>query len=359
MFVEPKQDNPTELLIEPYPDYLDRGTSLDWTDKLDYSKEVQIIPTTDFRQKKLEWKWLEGTSYTSVYAQDNRKYNYGSYTFEDKSDLTSGDFSNFTQFAEPTNRQILTSGTTEVWEICVMDLSNRDNNSNIIPNNDPPRIFYFKKKDLEGGKNYYIYDEATTTADAVGSYGYAGHLSDIVASSGTYDLNFSDQSPIYNRDVWVQTGTNLNPFIQYWKQYLNEIYSDEARILKGKFYLTPVDIHNLRFNNKVFVRDCFYRVNNISNYKPNQESPCDVELIKIFDVNVGLGNNCDLTPSVFNLDGTIDFIDGEGSVTTPTKDCCESYGYYFINYEAGAECLWKRLQGEDDIFNPEPYDEPE
>lgn len=355
MFVEPKQDNPTELLIEPYPDYMDRGTTVDWTDKLDLNKEVQIIPTTEFRNKNLYYKWKEGKNYAAFYAQENREYNYGSYTYEDKSNLTEGDFTNYTIFAEPTNSAVRTNGTTAIWELCVMDLSSRDRNGTVVPSKDVPRMFFFRKKILDGGKTYYIYDEATATADAVTAYGYAGHYSDIPASTGIVDLNWSEQSPIYNFDI-LNNGGAQNVFTTYWQSYFNEIYSSEARLLKGKFYLTPIDIHNLRFNNKVFVKDCFYRINKITNYKPNSQEPCDVELIKLFDAKVGLGNDCDLVVSAFLESGLVRFKDGEGNDATATKDCCEGYGYTWYAGETGG-CYWKRLIGDNgDPFEPEPND---
>ena len=70
MFIEPKQDDPTQLIIEPYPDYMDRGISLDWTDKLNLKKEVQLNTTASFRKSKLEWKWSPDKNYLAKYRQD-------------------------------------------------------------------------------------------------------------------------------------------------------------------------------------------------------------------------------------------------------------------------------------------------
>ena len=359
MFVEPKQDNPTELLIEPYPDYMDRGQIVDWTDKLDLSKEVQIIPTTDFRNKTLKFRWQEGKTYNAKYAQDIREKNYGEYIREDDSDLTQGEFQNFTVFAEPTNRLLNTQGTTQIYQICVMDLSARDQNGNVVPSKDKPRIFYFKKKDLDSSTQYYIFDDNTGIADAVTAYGYAGHYSDVPVTTGVFNLNWSSQSPIYNYNIWVDTPTKLNPFLQYWNSYYNEIYSQEARILKAKFYLTSTDIHNLRFNNKIFIKDTFYRINSITNYKPNSKDSCDVELIKIFEAKVGLGNTCDLTISEFLDTGLITFVDGTGTSASATKDCCEGYGYFWYAGENGG-CYWKQILATNgDVFEPEPNDRPE
>lgn len=360
MFVEPKQDNPKELIIDPYPIYMDRGVELDWTEKIDLSKEVQIIPTTNFRKSKLIWNWKEDKNYLDTYRRDFSKKPYGGFEYEDKSDLTEGEFKNKTIFSAPTNRLINISGTTQIYELCVMDLTARQSDGSVAVLKGNPRIFFFKKKDLGSSNNIRLYDEATTSYNQIDYYGYAGHYSDVPATTGTFNLNWSDTySGIYNFDVWVTEGTENNPFTLYWKKYLNEIYSDEARMLVGYFNLNSTDIHNLRFNNKIFVKDAFYRINSISGYKPNNTQPCKVELIKLGSGTAGLGNRCDLLIDSFNADGTVTFANAEtGSSTDPTKDCCEAYGYTWIQGEP-SYCYWKAPADNGDPFAPQDLTAPE
>jgi hypothetical protein len=357
MFVEPKQDNPKELLIDPYPIYMDTGTTLDWTDKLDESKEIQIIPTTNFRKSKLTWEWKEDKNYLDVYRRDISKKPYGAFVYEDQSDLTEGEFKNFTEFSSPTNRLININGTSSIYEICLMDLTARDSNGSAVPLKGNPRIAYFKKKDLvDGEQAIYIYDDLTDLPDAVYSYGYFGHYSDIPATSGVFNLNWSDTySGIYNFGVWVDSATENNVFTQYWKQYLNEIYTSEARMVNAYFNLNSVDIHNLRFNNKIFVKDAFYRINKISNYKINNTQPTMVELIKLGVGNAGLGNKCNLLIGSFEASGTVNFINSEtGASETGNRDCCEAYGYSWQAEGDGGSCYWKPFNNvTDDIFRPD------
>ena len=357
MFVEPKQDNPKELIIDPYPIYMDRGAELDWTDKIDLSKEVQIIPTTNFRKSKLKWQWSPDVNYLAKYRQEISKKNYGSYIYEDQSDLIEGEFTNFTEFGEPTNRLINISGTSAIYEICLMDLTARDSAGGAVPLKGKPRFAYFKKKNLGDDNNIYLYDEATGLSDAVNFYGYFGHYSDVPATTGVFNLNFSDTySGIYNFGVWVTEGTEQNPFLQYWKEYLNEIYSDEARMLSAYFNLNSTDIHNLRFNNKIFVKDAFYRINSISGYKPNNTQPCKVELIKLFESNEGLGNKCNLKIGSFDQSGIVNFLNSAtGAAADSTKSCCEAYGYDWIASGDGGDCYWKSLSNPNgDPFTPDP-----
>ena len=357
MFVEPKQDNPKELIIDPYPIYMDRGVELDWTEKIDLSKEVQIITTTNFRKSKLKWQWSPDVNYLAKYRQEISKKNYGSYIYEDQSDLIEGEFTNFTEFGEPTNRLINISGTTAIYEICLMDLTARDSSGGAVPLKGKPRFAYFKKKSLTSGNSFLMYNEDTDTNDSVSNYGYFGHYSDVPATTGVFNLNFSDTySGIYNFGVWVTEGTEQNPFLQYWKEYLNEIYSDEARMLSAYFNLNSTDIHNLRFNNKIFVKDAFYRINSISGYKPNNTQPCKVELIKLFESNQGLGNKCNLKIGSFDQSGIVNFLNSAtGAAADSTKSCCEAYGYDWIATADGGDCYWKSLSNPNgDPFEPTP-----
>jgi hypothetical protein len=357
MFIEPKQDNPKELIIDPYPIYMDRGSLLDWTNKIDLSKEVQITPTINFRKEKLKWQWSPDVNYLAKYRQEISQKNYGSYIYEDQSDLINGEFTNSTEFGEPTNRLINISGTTAIYEICVMDLTARDSSGGAVPLKGKPRFAYFKKKALGDQNNIYLFDEATDLNDAVNDYGYFGHYSDVPATSGVFNLNWSDTySGIYNFGIWVTEGTAQNPFLQYWKEYLNEIYSDESRMFSAYFNLNALDIHNLRFNNKIFVKDAFYRINSISGYKPNNTQPCKVQLIKLFESSEGLGNKCNLKIGSFEQSGIVNFLNSvTGLDADPTKECCEAYGYNWIASGDNGDCYWKNLTGPNgNPFEPTP-----
>ena len=241
-----------------------------------------------------------------------------------------------------------------------MDLTARQAGGSVAVLKGNPRIFFFKKKELGTGNNYRMYDQATTSYNQIDYYGYAGHYSDVPASSGVFNLNWSDTySGIYNFDVWVDSATENTPFTLYWKQYLNEIYSSEARMVKAYFNLNSVDIHNLRFNNKIFVKDTFYRINSIQNYKVNETQPTMVELIKLGVGNSGLGNKCNLLIGSFEGSGTVNFINAEtGASTTGNRDCCEAYGYTWVDGET-PYCYWKPPTDNGDPFAPQGLDSPE
>jgi len=354
MMIEPQADNPKVLRLEPYPDYIDDGLDVDWTDKLDISKEHSIKPTTNFRSKQLIWKWADDKNYLGTYRKDYNKRPYGSYKLIDESELVSGEWKYESLFGDPVNLTVSPNVGSVPIQMCVMDLSSRDKTGLAIPLVGKTRMFYFKKKTMTS--SYKIYDGDGLAYTSLNDYGYAGHMSDVPSTSEVFDINFSNSySKIFDSNQWIGAPTQKDIFTSYWDRFINEIYGSDARVFTGHFNLTPVDIFNLRFNHKIFIKDCWYRINKISGYAPNNNSTCSVELVKLFEASVG-GVNCNLIPSSFNIDGTVDFIDGVGNAQTSTRQCCEDLGYTFQEgFSEGeeAKCYW-RLFGDPNDPNEAP-----
>ena len=354
MMIEPQADNPKVLRLEPYPDYIDDGLEVDWTDKLDISKELSIKPTTNFRSKELIWKWADDKNYLGTYRKDYNKRPYGSYKLIDESELVSGEWKYESLFGDPVNLTVSPNVGSVPIQMCVMDLSSRDKTGLAIPLVGKTRMFYFKKKTMTS--SYKIYDGDGLAYTSLNDYGYAGHMSDVPSTSEVFDINFSNSySKIFDSNQWIGAPTQKDIFTSYWDRFINEIYGSDARVFTGHFNLTPVDIFNLRFNHKIFIKDCWYRINKISGYAPNNNSTCSVELVKLFEASVG-GVNCNLIPSSFNIDGTVDFIDGVGNAQTSTRQCCEDLGYTFQEgFSEGeeAKCYW-RLFGDPNDPNEAP-----
>lgn len=147
------------------------------------------------------------------------------------------------------------------------------------------------------------------------AYPYLGHLND--PQYPTYDLNFGQTSGLYYPQDKV---TNNNLFNIYWENFINELSDRDSRIMTAEFYLSPFDIADFKFNDNIFIKDQYFKVNKITNYDPTSQSLVKIELIKsqyitiprqirIGDVianpaNVGLSNTANLRP-VLNTGGVL------------------------------------------------------
>jgi hypothetical protein len=120
---------------------------------------------------------------------------------------------------------------------------------------------------------------------------------------------------------------------------LNNIYSKEARILTANFYLTPEDIAQFKYNDKIFVQNSYYRINKITSYALGKNQSTKVELIKsiegVFNDSM-LVFDCDLELSSTNFNGTTSWVNSAGASATPTQACCEANNFSFIDNV----CYW-------------------
>ena len=151
------------------------------------------------------------------------------------------------------------------------------------------------------------------------AYPYLGHLDN--PQYPTYDINFGQTIGLYYPQNTFPT-TNNNLFNIYWENLINELSDRDSRIITAEFYLTPFDIADFRFNDNIFIRDQYYKVNKITNYDPTKEALVKVELIKsqyisvprntrVFVNNVGLGN-----VGLSNIGQLRPYVGAGGSITT-------------------------------------------
>jgi hypothetical protein len=67
----------------------------------------------------------------------------------------------------------------------------------------------------------------------------------------------------------------------YYEDYIQDLTSPENKIVSAKIYLTPWEISQLKFNEKILIQNNYFRINKISNYNLTEPSICDIELVKL------------------------------------------------------------------------------
>lgn len=67
----------------------------------------------------------------------------------------------------------------------------------------------------------------------------------------------------------------------YYKDYIDDLISEENKIFSCKIYLYPYDITQLKFNERILINNTYFRINKISNFNASEPAICDVELVKL------------------------------------------------------------------------------
>lgn len=310
-----------KLKLEPMQTYIGSGDTLDWTKKLDTSKDIVIKGTDDLRKTKLTFTYSAGQdTYSKLFVDQGRVY---------------GDYK-----AEPylvTNTQVpsaFQSGETSVKLVAQSTPATQVDNTTLIA----PR--FWTQNGTEAAKftapqlrflyhsetsPIYLYDDVNTFSAIYQNVPIVTHYSDTSGFNPDYngtDLNWAPETPLH--DYTANPFDNL--FTLYWRDYLDTIYSDDARILEANFALNNTDILTLNFADFIFVKDAYWRILELSDYKMGQFESTRVKLLKM-NPGQAAPPKCNMKPGSVNPDGSVNFLNLSGLPVSATQVCCDAYNY--------------------------------
>ena len=272
----PDKDNPKNITFEPYNDIFITASDIvthDWTDKVDVS-EMKLTPLTDLNRNTI-FKFVEDDDdyIFNVYKKSVGGHLYGSKVY-DASGLTllQGEDE---IVAEPFAASVVKPLMTQFPDFitpAIYSYNTDDGTSEGFDNS--PRIMY-NNGIKDTNITYYIPDQyCTSCSENQPEILQFSHLSTIPTATGTLDFHFGECQLI--NPVGQSVPDNL--FNLYWLPYYSELYNSNTRTMSLKVNLTPSDINLFKFNDKVFIKNRTYRVNNI-NYKPNDLATVEFILI--------------------------------------------------------------------------------
>jgi hypothetical protein len=268
------------LIIEPYKNYYDLSSPIDWTYKVARDKPWQIKPMGMLNGRFFEYK----------YKEDNDFYNEG---YKKKYNLPYGSNlqDTFFQFAkDKQTTEIGFSPTVLVkyaGEDKVVSAIYKKSQGNEVDQEEQMdsniRILMVKK--ITGVDSWYITNNGAdlqqtpvNLSSALTAYGYAGHFDD--PTNPTIDINFGAAEEIYCEPN-TYPGNNL--FNTYWSPFIGEIADKDSKILTCHVYLTELDIAKLDFSKPVFIDGVLWRINKIIDYDASSNELTKVELLKVIN----------------------------------------------------------------------------
>jgi len=303
----PDRTLPNTLRIEPLVEYIGSGNTLDWSQKLDLSKDIMYSPTTDLQKANFTFTYTEDGDYFNSLYNDNGRV-YGRY------EVTEADFEITNEFATGEEKVELAFASTpsapvETTNVVCPRFINSEGQF-VQPK---PRILYYA-----GNANVNIYDEVSDDVVST-SVALLNNYSVINANVTDSDLNFAPEIPPHT----ITANPYDNLYNRWWRNYYRELYDGQARIMEGMFALTLNDIFTFQFSDKIWIVDSWWRVLDIQGYVVGEQEVTKVKLIRILDVD----NDCDLRPVSANLDQTLNWETPNGDPATVTQECCTRFGY--------------------------------
>lgn len=308
--VIPDDINPKLLTFKPIQEYLGEGSTKDWSNKLDISKDITLMSTADFQAQKNLWTYKRSNDYLNNIYNSQGDRVYGRLELVDpENDFATSDYKvESLFFSSPC---ALISNT----DFAIPKYTN-ESGAYVNPG---PRILYKTNDEMKVD----VYDNETNTFGSKWFYLF-NHYTSNIPTIADEDLNFGQEVSLQR----IESQPWKTLYARYWNDYIADIYAPDARILEGFFALDFADIYQFKFNDQIFIKDSYWRILEISDYVVGMQDSVKVKLIKI----VSATPDCLLVPdNVMNTDGTVPFLDANGDPAEATESCCQLYGYLWVN----------------------------
>jgi len=298
LYVQSDGQNDKNLLIEPRDDFFTNDI-VDWTQKLDNSKEVTYLPMGALDSKDYLYTYKQDKDYYNKLYEETWSEIYGQRKYGITNDFIKNEFKTEIIFSP-------TPSVGQAWYDRVIPTIIKYDDKNGVQRTES-NIRILQWSGLKNTQQCWDYTDNSGVFDLRTTYPYAGMYND--PYTPTEDIGFGLTREIYWADVFNNSITisNNNLFNKYHKKFIEEITDVNSKIVRGYFRLTPSDIKNISFRKQFRFNNAYFRLNKIENYNPSELTMC--EFLKIKDAEI-------FVPTDTLINGAVDIkIGAEASPT--------------------------------------------
>lgn len=274
-----------------------------WDDKIDFSKDFTLIPST-LEDKYLKFNYKDDDTLLNTEYKEQYNVNYGeikvdtNYKFNDDTknifDLEAYNTILYSPVSNNIERMINDASITRKT-VNEVYLHTSDENNEYIGKFGS----YFIRKngntvidETSGSRSIKITDDTELMVyNNVYCYNYNNaNYTNTVSELPTIDIvDANNVMCIYNQPMssYVYNNTYANTtgiYQQFWKNFIEELYSMNNKKLTCYVNLTAQDFKNFNFNKFVLVKDQLYLVNKIYDFNIESNELTKVELISISNI---------------------------------------------------------------------------
>lgn len=314
-----------EVSIMTRNTYFQDELKVDWTHKIDYSRhwEEKLIP---FKYRNGIFKWQDNdTKYENEYLNTFSR-EYGSFYFDTGYEngnetinyLEDNIFGNVI-LAQDVSPYFLGRNNAVLFDNKVLPHF-QDNARDGVDINfslifmDGVRIAdapFMISEDINQPmqENGFCWITSERNMPYLYSRQYPNLTRNLVSNRYKYSLDFGQVRTTYDKQYKsnesVEDYSADVIYTRFWRNYLNDRFSHNSRIVECSVLLDQTDIASNLFNKFIYINNTVYIVDRIHNFNPLNHEPTRVDLLKVQDVsNYSVGQNY-LAGSFFirNLEG--------------------------------------------------------
>jgi len=308
---EPTQ-NPSQINITPWKDWIQNGINVDWTDKLDGYFDFSFEPIFKTRNADIVFSDTTDEDWPTKYYEERQKKTYGEFEYKSLIKSLQGIEEYKTDFA-PT--QLVTLGycgtdaipNNNIRRFAIISVARDSEPFNRTARREPidprPRLCYWNGTASYAqisNNNFHITNDAGT-AQAFTSRPCVSNFtlwpeintSGVAVQPGeNFDINFDNyEYQQYLGELFSRTGNDAVSV--YHEDWLN-LYYDRPfqgfnnRRATCRMILRDSDVRGFRFNTKVYINGSWWFITKIKDYEIGRGGSTEVELIQFGYLNASL-----------------------------------------------------------------------
>ena len=288
LVLEPSKIKNKHFIITPWVDWVEQGTQRDWTSFVDGNIDIQSTPLFNSQTRANTWLDDEDSDYVNYNFQTATKTTYGQLDLDSNIEVLTGKTVTQSLFA-PTPLLPIGNASAEASATANQKLAARfliphiakDTTTERTPITPKLRLVYYNGL-VTAPMQWHVKNDANVTQH-LNQYPLVSQYSQFNASVFN-DLAWRNAAPLYDITPSVANPpmrTTSDLWNTYWRKWYDFTFDKFGRILEMNIILDYKKIWDLKFNDKIFIKDSWFMINKITDYVVGQPTSCKVELVRV------------------------------------------------------------------------------
>jgi len=273
LVIEPVYTQNRVLKIESFNTWANSGKKVDWTKKIQNADRISLRSTLANQQKTLTFEDNRDNDRLSKSVLENAEgLQWGTEVVNAASDVPQGERKIGAYFGPVILDTMPGTNDNVIPQLYKTDNSEIGRKTFKFK----PRLGYKINGTLPTGSFIGAASDTFTNYATISNYD-----SFPVVSGSTNNLHYNESfyPPAFNANA---TGS-ITSYKTYWSDYINDLYGQDSKILNAEIKFEPNEIADIELNDKIFVEDKWYRINQIKGYNLNYNDVVGLQLITVND----------------------------------------------------------------------------
>lgn len=277
---------PNTLIVEPMIDYIGKGELLDWTNKVDWDSSITLTPTSSIINGSIFLANKIDKDYINTQFNTRSNLIFGQAIINLGEDYKNAQTNLVQTLGQNTDYYLNASGTTNPALSCYFITKQNSSNGKVSfeyrPFRSLPRVAFrgFPLTNNAVGQNSW-YVRFGADAFPIAYYQNYNRLTTYPSAlTGFSHYMIYNSTDTFTNDelVYPEVDTQYDIF---YRDYIDDLTSPENKIMSCRMYLTPWEVSQLYYNEKIIIKNAYWRINKISGLSLLKPGMCNVELVKL------------------------------------------------------------------------------